>query len=406
MRDWILRCFHLVVSECTAAARIATGDQEFLPSQIALAIGVAYLFVPIDLIPDRTPMIGHLDEISFLLGGFVAARKLAPVAQPARPRLMSRPPALHASAPIIPNFFIVGAARCGTTSLFAAMDGHPDVFCCPVKEPNHFATDRNAKPAVMASAARRGALLTIGSAGLQVLPRVATTPDFETYTSLFNGWAGERAVGEASTSYLISKTAAAEIAERQPDARIIIVLRQPAQRAQSEYLMHAQMGRTMGGIDSTVAVLGDPEGESPILSSEIIAASLYAPQIARYLDVFRQEQVLFLRFDDLVNAPVDSLRRVLRHVGVDPDAAAVLGLSHQNQSRSLRFSRLNRLLFRSGLRDVLLHTLPKSVRQGMAKRYYASPPHVRSQLPFDLFRADVAETERLTGLDLSAWDQD
>ncbi len=405
MRDWLLRGVYWCGSECTLLGTIVTGGKRFLPSQIALAIGLSYLFVPIDLIPDRTPLIGHLDELAFLVCGFLAAHKLSPAGQkPLRAGAAGASrPARTAAGAGLPNFFIVGAPRCGTTSLFAALGLHPDIFCCPVKEPNHFATDRNAKPSVIASAMRRGALLTAGAPGMAVLPRVATTPDFDTYLHLFDGWAGQRAVGEASTSYLFSRTAAGEIARRRPDARIIVVLRQPAERALSEYQMHAQLGRKMGSTDPDGALVGGFDDQDAISLSSIIAASLYAPQIERYLKVFGREQMLFLRFEDLAGAPAEALRSVFRHLGVDPDPCADIRLSQQNQSRAVRFPMLNRVLFTSGLRDVILHAMPGSVRRRLAKRYYAAGSADLPAVPLDLFRADIAATERLTGLDLSAW---
>jgi hypothetical protein len=405
MRDWTLQLFYWIEAECVFVGRIAFGGRNCWAAQVALAIGLAYILAPLDLIPDRTPVIGHLDELTFLLGGFVAAHKLVPLEGKSRYRRKIGPGCggLPSTAPVTPNFFIVGAPRCGTTSLFDAIGRHPDVFCCPVKEPNHFATDRNAKPKVLASAIRRGALLKPGAAGLKVLPRVATTPDFNTYLSLFNDWAGERAVGEASTSYLLSKTAAAEIARRRPDARIIMVLRQPVQRAKSEYLMHAQLGRKLGSFSDGAAVLGTSEHEDEVETSAIIDASLYVPQIERYLNAFAREQLLFLRFEDLLGNEHEVLRKVFQHIGVDPNAGHAIGLTHQNQSRSVRFPRLNRLLFKSGLRDVILHGLPASLRRRLARRYYAAGSRSAPDLSIDVFRTDIAETQALTGLDLSHW---
>ncbi len=405
MRDWILRGIYWCGSECTLLGRIATGGRPFLPSQAALLIAFSYLFLPFDLIPGRTPLVGHLDKLAFLVCGFVAAHKLLPASEALRRSTATATPrrADLPAARVVPNFFIVGAPRCGTTSLFSAMDLHPDIFCCPVKEPNHFATDRNAKPSIIASAMRRGALLTEGAPGMNVLPRVATTPDFDTYLHLFDGWAGEHAVGEASTSYLFSETAAQEIARRRPDARIIVVLRHPVERSRSEYLMHAQLGRKMGSTDPHGALVGGFDDHDEISLSSIIAASLYAPQIARYLHAFGREQVLFLRFEDLAGTPAETLRRVFQHLSVDPDPRTGISLSQQNQSRAVRYKLLNQVLFKSGLRDVILHGLPGSWRRRLARRYYANEAADLPEIPLDLFLSDIAETERLTGLDLSGW---
>ncbi len=403
MREWTLRCLYWFGLEVTLLGRIATGGRRFWASQAALGIGVAYLVGPVDLIPGCIPFVGHLDELAFLVVGLVAAHWLAPRRETAGRRAeagLSRP----ASGPVTPNFFIVGAPRCGTTSLFSAMCLHPDVFGCPVKEPNHFATDRNARPHVIASAVRRGVLLTEDAPARAVLPRVATTPGFDTYLRLFDGWAGEHAVGEASTSYLLSRTAAREIARRRPDARIIVALRQPVQRTQSEYLMHTQLGRTVRGTGVGDAADNGPDDMDTISFSTIVEASLYAPQIERYLQVFDREQLLFLRFEDLARAPADALRQVFRHVGIDPDVDVRITLSHQNQSRPVRFPVLNRLLFKSGFRDAILHGLPRPVRRLFARHYYAARPAASlPAMPADLLRQDITETEKLTGLDLSDW---
>jgi hypothetical protein len=408
MRDWTLRFFYWIEAECILVGRIAVGGKSLWPAQAALAIGLGYLVGPIDLIPNRTPFIGHLDGLLFLLGSFTAAHRLAPVSLKSLRGTHASPlrQAPRSIVPVLPNFFIVGAPRCGTTSLFDAISRHPDVFCCPVKEPNHFATDRNAKPEVLASAIRRGALLKPGAPGLDVLPRVATTPDFETYLSLFSGWSGEGAVGEASTSYLVSETASSEIARRCPDARIIMVLRQPVQRAQSEYLMHAQLGRKLGNFNEGNAVIGISDDGDAVDTSTIIETSLYAPQIRRYLNNFSREQVLFLRFEDLLTREHEVLRRVFSHIGVNPDPADTISLSHQNQSRSVRFPLLNRLLFKSGLRDVILHGLPAPIRRRLARKYYTTRSQCAPSLPLDLFLKDIAETQSLTGLDLSHWIQE
>ena len=398
----LLRYAYWLRARGTALSQVPlASDRHFLASQAALLIGIAYLFVPLDLIPDNTPFIGHLDEFGFLAGGFVAAYLLMPAdARRAAPRAAK---ALAAARIILPNFFLVGGARCGTTSLFDAIGQHPDVFCCPVKEPNFFATDRNAKPHILANARRTGVLLAPGQPGLDVLPRVATTTDYDTYLSLFRQWSGQHAIGEATTSYLSSLTAAREIAARQPAARIVAVLRHPVHRAQSEYLMHAQLGRKMGSLDEIYAVHGHPGRNDGITSAEIIAASLYAPQVRRYLAAFPREQLLFLRFEDVVHAPADILAQIFNHIGVPDLAGQPPSLTHHNQSRPVRFPLLNRLLFRSGAREMVLHLLPRALRRRLATRYYAQAPNARPSLSIEMFRADIEETQDLTGLDLRGW---
>jgi hypothetical protein len=382
--------------ECATFAHIIWGGKAYRAAQAAMIVGIGYLIGPIDLIPARVPYFGHLDEIGILIGSFLIARKVAPAKATNWPNTPAAPG-------ILPNFFIVGAARCGTTSLYDALGRHPDVFCCPVKEPNHFCTDRNARDWVVESAKRRAVLLAPGEPRAAALPRVATTPDLATYKSLFAGWAGERAIGEASTAYLLSTNAAAEIAKAQPYARIIIVLRQPVQRAQSEYLMHLQLGRDRADLDSVVT--GHPEnlvGELQVLNS-IIAGSLYAPQIKRYLDEFPRKNILFLLFEDLVRDPAATLQTVFRHIGVSPQQGEGIALARENESRAVKSPRLNRLLAGTGLRDLILHLLPTRLRRSLARRYYDTKQVTRPAIAANLFRDDIIETEALIGRNLAHW---
>jgi uncharacterized membrane protein YkvA (DUF1232 family) len=389
--------------ESLAFARICVGGSPYRLAQLSLLIGLAYWVGPIDLIPARTPYVGHLDEACALIGALVIARRLAPDMLDSAADISATIPARRGVAESLPNFFIVGAARCGTTSLFTALGRHRDVFCCPVKEPNHFCSDRNAKSWVIESAKRRLVLLSRDQPPPPTLPRVATTPDLATYRGLFADWAGQPAVGEASTAYLLSADAARNIADAVPAARIIIVLRHPVHRAQSEYLMHAQLGRSRAELDAAIAGWQHPpHGELEALAN-IVRGSLYAPQIRRYLAAFPREQILFLLFDDVLQAPQAALRQVFEHIGVPVENGVGITLTQENESKAVRSARLNRMLARTGMRDTILHLLPPAWRRRLARRYYRADPVERPNIPAALFADDLVETEALIGRDLSAW---
>ncbi len=389
--------------EGLAFARILVGGSAYRLAQLSLLVGFAYWIGPLDLIPARTPYIGHLDEACALIGAFVIARRLAPTTSDDAADTGVTISARRGVSGSLPTFFIVGAARCGTTSLFTALGQHPDVFCCPVKEPNHFCTDRNAKGWVIESAKKRMVLLARDQPAPPKLPRVATTPDFPTYRKLFAGWAGQTAVGEASTAYLLSTDAARNIADAFPAARIIVVLRQPVQRAQSEYLMHAQLGRSRADLDAAVADWQHPPAGELETLANIVGGSLYAPQIRRYLAEFPREQILFLLFEDVLRDPAAALREVFAHIGVSPEAGAGIGLSRENESKAVRSAGLNRMLASTGLRDTILHLMPRALRRSLARRYYRAATVERPNIPASLFAADVLETEALIGRDLPAW---
>ncbi len=374
-------------------------------SKCALIVGISYLFVPIDLIPARTygPIVGHFDEAGFLLGGFVMARVLVPTIFLEELLGLNLRQLLRA-----PNFFIVGAPKAGTTSLFNALAHHEDVFCCPIKEPNYFGLDLAAQQESAGVAGRERPLIRGRTTSLLEPPRVGLTTDYGAYLDLFHDWKGQRAIGEASTDYLSSAVAAQQIAAVAPEARIIIILREPVARSYADYLMQKQIGHDLGSFEQAVAAelkrLSKGAGET----RGIVTSSLYAPQIRRYLEHFPRRQILFLLFDELIAEPERTLEIVFRHLSVDPAVAAKISLGWENQSRMPRFDRLNRMLLDSGLKSTLLRAVPRPVRHRLRPLYYirGRPPSL-SPIAADplraLFRGDIVETAALIGRDLSHW---
>ena len=111
----------------------------------------------------------------------------------------------------LPNFFIVGAPKCGTTALYAYLAQHPDVFMSDPKEPHYFGSDLDF--------------------------RYRRRPSDQQYRSYFAGAGDRRRIGEGSVWYLYSECAADEIGQAVPDARIIVMLRDPVEMIPS---LHSQ----------------------------------------------------------------------------------------------------------------------------------------------------------------------
>jgi hypothetical protein len=210
----------------------------------------------------------------------------------------------------IPDFFIVGHPKCGTTALYEMLRRHPGIYMPTLKEPQFFASE-----------------MRVGARP----PQLPGT--LEEYLSLFETAGAEQLAGEASPSYLRSRTAAAQIAEVQPRARIIAILREPASLLRSVHLQFLQAAiETEPDLRRALALEPDrregrnlpPHGLWPqaLLYSEHVR---YVEQLRRYREAFASEQVLVLIYDDFRADNEGTVRTVLRFLGAD-DSLAVEGI--------------------------------------------------------------------------------
>ncbi len=205
----------------------------------------------------------------------------------------------------VPDFFIVGHAKCGTTALYEMLRGHPQIFMPALKEPLYFATDLRARFQRRAAGPLPTAL--------------------EDYLALFADAGAEQRVGEASSSYLWSRDAAGHIAKLQPNARIIAVLREPASFLRSLHLQLLQ-NQIESQKDLRKALALEParrQGRRIPRRSNRPQALLYSErvryvdQLRRYHALFPSEQMLVLIYDDFRSENEATVRRVLRFLDVD-----------------------------------------------------------------------------------------
>jgi hypothetical protein len=217
--------------------------------------------------------------------------------------LDTKAPAAEGSKLRLPDFFIAGHPKCGTTALFQMLRLHPQIHM-PVKEPRFFAPELRSR--------FRG--LGPGTAPLTL----------EDYRRLFAA-APEQRIGEATAHYLRSEQAARRIAEVQPDARIIIVLREPASFLRSFHLqaVHNHV-ETVRDFEKAISLEGARrEGRRIPRFSQSPSALLYSDhvryvdQLRRFYDAFPSEQILVLIYDDFRRDNEATARRVMRFLGVD-----------------------------------------------------------------------------------------
>ena len=309
----------------------------------------------------------------------------------------------------LPNFFVVGAGKAGTTSLYNYLKAHPQIFMSPIKEPNHFATDIDAS--AFSEDYRRTLLHDVSGyvRGDMTEPvHIAHVSERDDYLKLFRQAGDALAVGEISNSYLNSTTAAAEIRSAVPHARIVMILRDPVDRAYSQYLMDVRIGYVRRPfVEELEADLAQPDKSWGGEGRGYVERGLYHDHVRRYLDTFPRDQVAIYLFEDMRQDLVGLLGQLYGFLGVDSDfVPADLGKS--NAAQVPRTHLLNFLLFQSGFKTILQRVVPAGLRPLLKRLYYAAPESRRLDETergrmIGFFRDDIRRLEVLIDRDLSRW---
>lgn len=281
-----------------------------------------------------------------------------------------------------PDFFLVGAAKSGTTSLFRYLVQHPSIFIPANKELHYFAD---------LSVSRGGYYRTL-----------------EAYLRLYEGCPEEIRAGDGSTSYLPSPSAPGRIREVRPDARILILLRNPVDRAYSHY-WHQRVGfrETLSFEDA----LEDEPGriEAGLTYGFLyVRTGMYYEQVRRFVEAFGTRVRIYL-FDDLRSDPAALCRDIFTFLEVDPGHPVDTSRIHL-RSGPLRSSAFGRLLVRPFPgRRWLVRRWPhrmRAIKLGVSQKNVTRPPPMdpdtRNRLT-EVFRPDVERLEDLLGRDLSRW---
>ena len=192
-----------------------------------------------------------------------------------------------------PNLFIVGAMRAGTTSLYEYLKNIPDIYMSPVKEPKYFSEERDSE-----------------------YTGVKRIKDKTEYLTLFEKAKDEKFLGEASIDYLYDPDSAKLIKHIIPKARIIIILRDPVERAFSAYLMGMRSNPTESRVHEKLLY----DINEKIKKKKIrlaLEASFYHDDVKRYLEIFGREQVKILIFEEMVKNPKGTIQEILDFLGLN-----------------------------------------------------------------------------------------
>jgi hypothetical protein len=302
------------------------------------------------------------------------------------------------SSVAMPNFLIIGAAKSGTTSIWHQLEQHPQIFMHPKKQLNFFALEGE----------------DLDFRGLS--PRdltVYSITTIEAYRAQFSEVTNERAVGEASNLYLYNPRAADRIRHYVPDAKLIAILRHPAERAYSRFLHLVREGREP--ITDFARALDEEEArvrDHWWPDFHYLRVGLYYAQLKRYFDLFPRSQIKIHLYEDLRSDPFGVLRDVFRFLEVDdtftPDTTIKYNVSGIPKNKALHVF-LQRLrsarpfverFLSEGQRQRILRVASNIHNRNLAKPRLS--PEVRRRM-IEGYREDTLKLQHLIQRDLSAW---
>jgi len=271
-----------------------------------------------------------------------------------------------------PNFFVIGVVKGGTTSLYHYLNQHPEVYLPPIKETNHYAAADIDAARFLPGYATDVAidLDRYIAGGMKESVHIAHVNEQKHYAALFEKVNNEIAIGEISNSYMVCPSAAAAIYAAQPEARIIVVLRNPITRAWSQFLMNLREAKEEK--DSFVEALKRDDcapNRGWGVNHQYLELGKYAGQLAPYLRLFGKEKVLPLFFEAYRKAPAETMTEICRFLGVD-DQYGFNFDTERNKASLPRHSTLNRLLVQSGAIKAAKSVVPRSMRTALAGLLY------------------------------------
>lgn len=308
-----------------------------------------------------------------------------------------RVPAPYPSAPPMeahrPNFFIIGAPKCGTTSLYTHLAQHPDVFLPPLAyEPNYFI--RN-----------------------EPIATKFTIRDREEYLRQFASAGDARRIGERSVSYLYSESAAREIASLGDDVRALVMLRHPVEQMHSLHWVCVQSLN-----DDLLDFREALDAEADRAAGRRIPASAGRPFILRYrhiastaaplaawMTILGRERLHVEILDDYAADPAGRFAEVCRFLDISPEAA--VDFSRQNEAPVAAGLGMRRFLAANPwVRSLARSVLPQSARKSIAgsaikmtaRKRTPLDPSLRAELLREM-EPEIAALESLLDRDLSLW---
>ncbi|NER27351.1 MAG: sulfotransferase [Symploca sp. SIO1C4] len=282
----------------------------------------------------------------------------------------------------LPDFIIIGAGKCGTTSLHDYLDQHPQIYICPQKETNFF----------------------IDEATKNKLKRWNPIISIEDYSALFKNASPNQVIGEISTNYYAFPESAQLIHDLLPEVKIIAILRDPTNRAFSEYQMFVRAGHEKRDFAEAIS---DSQRKS------YVKRGLYYSELLPFFDTFDRDKIKICLYEDFNKEPEKFVQDFFQFIEVDDNFMP--DMTQRGRTGGLPKNKaLNEFLkkpnpVRAAAASILKTFMPLESRQKLKSNIIQANskkatlfPETRSKL-IEFYREDILKLQDLIERDLSAW---
>lgn len=301
-----------------------------------------------------------------------------------------------------PDFLVIGAGKSGTTSLYYHLKQHPEVFVPEVKEPNFFALE--------------GEKIVSGKGDdpdeMNYYPWAIT--NYNDYKALYKDAKPGQVKGDVSPMYLYHPNSIKNIKKYAPEAKLIAILRQPAERLYSRFQHLSRDNRKPTDNFEDSMIRGNIWWER----NDLVQEGFFYQHLSRYYEHFPKEQILVFLYDDLKINPEEVVRKIYNFIGVSPDFLPDLKFQY-NISGEVKNKQLDNLI---GRKSFLLKTIKglapggyaflkknqslKKVLNKWRNKNLTPVPlknEVKKKVTNDIYKEDILNLQDLLDRDLNSW---
>lgn len=301
----------------------------------------------------------------------------------------------------LPDFLIIGAGKSGTTSLDNYLKQHPDIFIPQKKEPNFFAYETLNREEI------------VGNRALCEHYDNSVT-NLDDYLNLFVDAKPNQIIGETSNVYLYHPSAPQQIKKYIPEAKIIVLLRDPSERLYSRYLHLARDGRLLGSSVMDFFKRDSMWWKRP----DLIPEGFYYKNLSKFMSFFRRDQLHVILFDDFISDMDNTFYKLFSFLGVDASFTPNTKIRY-NQSGFVKNKFVNQFISGDGVVLKAINKLfPGFYAHAKENRSILSflnklklknltrpslDPKLKRRITKEIYGEDINKLAAYLGLNLSKW---